>query len=345
MIIKKIYKNILKIESLTIGGLIMSKIYSAVKLPQSAQKIIKDEGIELLMHDKLDTPDKEDIIKNLKGADALISGVNVEITDEIIEKSKDLKMIANVGAGVNNIANKKASQKGILLSNTPSRNSIASTAEHALLLILAVSRKLLENQKIVKENSFSGRQVMGYLGGHQVSYKKLLIVGFGKIGQEIGRMAKAFNMEIYFYNHGDLSRFDKAKEEIGAKYINLEEGLKITDYVVLQVNYTKENYHLIAKEQLMLMKKSAYLINTSRGAVVDEKALVEALKKGKIAGAGLDVHEKEPNINSELIKMKQVVLSPHIGNDTIEARNEMAETAAKEAIRAIKGQDLQYQVK
>ncbi|MDO5018159.1 MAG: NAD(P)-dependent oxidoreductase [Lagierella massiliensis] len=320
------------------------KVYSAVKLPEETIKILEDADIKLNMFDKLDTPSEEEIIENVKDVDAIITGVNVTVTKKIIESSKNLKIIANVGAGVNNIDIESAKENNVLLTNTPGQNSVASTAETAIALMLTLSRGILKNQKMVKENSFEGWQVMGFLGGNQVSHKKLFIDGFGNIGKEIARMAKGLHMDIFYYDIKDRSEFKEAEEEIGAKFVEFEEGLKNADYIVLQMNYTKDNHHLIGEKELEMMKETAYLINTARGGIVDEKALYKALEVGKIKGAAIDTHEEEPKINEDLMKLDNVVLTPHIGNDTYEARVEMANTAAKDLVRVLDGKEPKYLV-
>ncbi|MDO5047918.1 MAG: NAD(P)-dependent oxidoreductase [Anaerococcus sp.] len=318
-----------------------NKVYSAVKLPEETIKILQDAGIDLTMHEEKTDPSEEEIIDNLDGVGALISAVNVDISKKIIEAGKDLKLIANIGAGVNNIDGKSAKENNISLTNTPGRNSVASTAETAIALMLAVSRGLLKNQKLVREDSFEGWQVMGFLGGHQVSDKVLFIDGFGNIGQEIAKMAKAFNMDIYYYDIKDRKNFIEAEERTGAKFIDFDQGLKIADYLILQMNYTEDNHHLIGKKELSMMKDKAYLINTARGAIVDEDALADALRDKKIAGAGIDTHEQEPKFNQRLKELDNVILTPHIGNDTYEARIEMANSAAYEVIRLFEGKDLE----
>lgn len=320
------------------------KIYSTVKLPEESYKKIQNEGYKFLMHNRLDTPSEEEIIENSKDADVIISAVNVNITKNIIDNSNNLKLISNVGAGTNNIDVKSAKANKIKITNTPSRDSVASTAEHALGLMLALSRNYLKNQNLVENNNFNGWQVMGFLGGNQVSYKKLLIIGFGNIGQEIADMAKAFKMDIYYYNHGDLNRFRDAESKTGAKFIELEEGLKMADYIILQMNYTDDNFHFIDKKEIDLMKKSAYLINTARGKIVNEEALADALDNNQIRGVAIDTHEDEPKFNERLKKMDNVILTPHIGNDTYEARLEMANVAVDQAIKFLKGEELDFEV-
>lgn len=312
------------------------KVYSPVKLPEESQKIIEDAGIELVMHDELTTPSEDEIIEKSKDVDGIIAGVNVEITEKILKASENLKVVANIGAGINNIDTEAAEENDVKVTKTAGRDSVASTAELAITLMLATSRDVLGNQKLVKENSFEGWQVMGFLGKNQVSYKKLLIIGFGNIGQEIAKMARAFNMDISYYDIKDRNEFKDAEKETGAKFVELDEGLKEADYVILQMNYTDENYHFMDKDKLALMKKDSYLINTARGDVLDEEALADLLEEGKLKGAGLDVHEKEPKMNERLIKMDSVVLTPHIGNDTYEARLEMANSAAEDLVEALK---------
>lgn len=316
----------------------MSKIYSAVKLPESAVKIIKDQNIELNMHDELTTPEQEQIIENIKDVDGLITGVNVQAPAEVINANPDMKVIATVGAGFNNIDIEEAKKHNIAVTNTPVHKSVASTAELAITLMLALSRRVLPGQEMAEKNEFEGWQVMGYLGGNQVIGKTLAIVGFGQIGQYIGKLAQAFDMNILYVDHEEI------ETDINAEKVTLEEALKESDYVITQVNYNETSHHLFGKKEFEQMKDSAYFINTARGGVVDEEALFEALENKEIQAAALDVHEKEPHINKKLAKLDNVILTPHIGNDTYEARDQMAETAADQAVKALTGEALDHQV-
>ena len=316
----------------------MPKIYSAVKLPESAVKIIKDQHIELNMHDELTTPDQNQIIENVKDVDGLITGVNVQAPAEVINANPDMKVIATVGAGFNNIDIEEAKKHNIAVTNTPVHKSVASTAELAITLMLALSRRVLPGQKMAEKNEFEGWQVMGYLGGNQVIGKTLAIVGFGQIGQYIGKLAQAFDMKILYVDH------EEKETKINAEKVTLEKALKESDYVVTQVNYNETSHHLFGKKEFEQMKDSAYFINTARGGVVDEEALFEALENKEIQAAALDVHEKEPHINKKLAKLDNVILTPHIGNDTYEARDQMAETAADQAVKALTGEALDHQV-
>lgn len=320
------------------AGSVMPKIYSAVKLPDTAVKIIKDHNIELDMHDELTTPEIDVIIDRVKGADGLITGVNVQAPAEVIQANTDLKVIANVGSGFNNIDVDEANKYNISVTNTPVHESVASTAELAATLMLALSRRVLPGHEMAVKNEFDGWQVMGYLGGNQVVDKTLAIVGFGQIGQYIGKIAQAFNMKLLYVDH------EEKDTEINAQKVTLEEALKEAYYVITQVNYNETSHHLFGKKEFEQMKETAYFINTARGGVVDESALIDALKNKQIQAAALDVHEEEPHINEELVKLDNVILTPHIGNDTYEARNKMAEVAADQAVKALTDAELDYQV-
>lgn len=316
----------------------MTKIYSAVKLPDSAIKIIKDQNFELDMHDELTTPDQQHIIEKIKGVDALIAGVNVNVPSEIIDTNPSLKVIATVGSGYNNIDIETAKNHNIAVTNTPVHESVASTAELAITLMLSLSRRILSSHEMAVKNEFDGWQVMGYLGGNQVIDKTLAIIGFGQIGQYIGKLAQAFNMKILYVD------LEEKETDINAKKVSLEEALKEADYVITQVNYNEGSHHLIGKKEFEQMKETAYFINTARGGVVDETALADALENNQIKAAALDVHEEEPHINERLAKLGNIILTPHIGNDTYEARDKMAEVAVTQAVKALKDESLDYQV-
>lgn len=312
------------------------KIYSAVKLPKHIVKTLKDNEHTLVMHDELTTPSQQEMLKHVADVDAIISGVNTPIDKEIIENSTQLKIISNVGAGYNHIDLKAANKHNIDVTNSPAFESTASTAEHAVLLTLALSRDLKAAEQLTQDNKFEGWQVMGYLGGNQMSGKTVAIVGLGTIGQHIAKILEAYQMNIVYV--------DLVRKDVSYKRMTLEEALPNADYVVLQMNYTKENHHMINKDTFEMMKPSAYLINNARGGIVDEEALADALDQNKIKGAALDVHEHEPKINQRLRSRDNVILTPHIGNDTIEARNKMAETAADQVIKFFNESPLDYQV-
>lgn len=312
------------------------RIYSAVKLPEHVTQPLKDKGYNLVMHDALTTPTKEEILNNTKDKDALITGVNTAVDKDIIEASNNLKVISNVGAGYNHIDIHSAKAHNIVVTNSPVDESTDSTAENALMLMLMLSRDIKNAQPIAENNNFDGWQVMGYLGGNQMTGKTLVIVGLGTIGQRIAQMAQNFDMNIIYV--------DLEEKNVQYKRMDLEEALPVADFVVLQMNYMPENHHMINKNTFKLMKSSAFLINNARGGIVDETALADALDKNLIKGAALDVHEFEPQINERLRNRDNVILTPHIGNDTIEARDNMARVAVDQAIKALNNESLTYRV-
>lgn len=312
------------------------KFYSAVKLPEHVIQSLKDKGHVLIMHDDLTTPAKDEILSNIKDKDALITGVNTPVDKDIIEAGNNLKVISNVGAGYNHIDIDVANTHNIVVTNSPAPESTASTAENALMLMLMLSRNMNDAQSIAENNLFRGWQVMGYLGGNQMSGKTLAIVGLGTIGQKIAKMAEAFKMNIIYV--------DLEEKKVPYKRLSLDEALSIADFVVLQMNYTPENHHMVNYETFKMMKRSAYIVNNARGGIVDETALADALDQKLIKGAALDVHEFEPQINERLRGRDDVILTPHIGNDTIEARNSMVEIAIDQSIKALNRQPLQYKV-
>lgn len=320
----------------------MAKVYSAAKLPEEAIQLLDDAGIELEMFDEMDTPSEEEISKKAQDADVLISAVNVPVSDKIINENTHLKGITNVGAGFNNIDIETAAEHGIPVTNTPGRDSLASTAEHAVGLMIALSRRYIPNYKMTEKNEYPGWQVTGYTGGNQVYGKTLGVIGMGGIGQMIGEIGRSLQMELIYTKRNPLE--GDYDERVGATRVSQDELLERADYVILMAHYAPENHHMIAKEELDKMKDSAYFINAARGGMVDEEALADALEAGELAGAALDVHEFEPEVNERLAKMENVVLTPHIGNDTVEARLEMAETAVGQAIKIIKGEDLDHVV-
>lgn len=323
-------------------GDFMTKIYSAVKLPEVATRHLDEAGLEYEMFNELADPSEEEIISKLEelNAEILVSGVNVQVTENILRSAPNLKLVANVGAGTNNIDVNTAAELGIPVTNTPGDFSLISTAELAIGLMIGVSRNFQKNREMIDNRNFPGWQVMGYLGGNQVAFKNLFIWGFGGIGQEIAKFAKAMYMDVTYY---DINEIDlRIQRETGARPVELDEGLANADYVILMMNLTPDNVHLVNKDVLAKMKDSAYLINTARGPVVDEEAVADAIEAGELRGAAFDVHENEPVMNERLIEMPEVLLTPHVGNDTIEARNEMAETAIDQAVKFAAGKDLDF---
>ncbi|KXO16049.1 2-hydroxyacid dehydrogenase family protein [Peptoniphilus sp. GNH] len=284
---------------------------------------------------------KDQIIEALKDQEALLCPLSDKIDKDVIDACKDLKIIANYGAGFDNIDIAYARQKGIDVTNAPAPSSALSTAELTIGLILASGRKIVAGDKLTRRGEFHGWRPTFYLG-HQLKKKTLGIIGMGNIGKNVARLAKAFQMEVIYYNR---TRLDEKKEkEMQIKYVSKEELIREADFISLHTAFAPELKHMIGKSQFSSMKKSAILINAARGPLVDENALVQALKNDEIAGAALDVYEFEPQVTKDLLLMDKVVLAPHLGNATFEARMEMGVCAAKNLLAKKAGETLPNKV-
>ena len=253
-------------------------------------------------------------------ADILVSTFDAKVSGELIAAMPNLKLIANFGAGYNNIDLEACKVRGIRVTNTP-QPVIEPTAELAFALMIDIARRVSEFDRTVR----AGQAVFGVMNNlsHSLYGKTLGILGMGRIGQALARRAKASGMQIIYHNRHKLS--DEIEQKYEAKYVDFQTLLQDCDYMSLNLPYTPEVHHIIGKPELGMMKRSAYLINTARGAHVDEAALIEALKSGIIAGAALDVYEHEPAVSSELLNLPNVVLSPHTGTGTWEGRIAMCE--------------------
>jgi glyoxylate reductase len=264
-----------------------------------------------------------DLIEAVQKADVLVPTVTDRIDSKIIVRAgPNLKLIANFGTGVDNIDVKTALDKGIAVTNTPGVLT-EDTADMTMALILAVPRRLVEGVKELEDDHFKGWSPSWMLG-HRIYGKRLGIVGMGRIGQAVARRAKAFGLQIHYHNrkpvHPDI------EHELEATYWeSLDQMLARMDIVSINCPHTPATYHLLSARRLKLMKPSAYIVNTARGEVIDENTLARMLEAGQLAGAGLDVFEHEPAVNPKLLKLKNVVLLPHMGSATIEGRIDMGE--------------------
>ena len=259
----------------------------------------------------------------LEEAEVLVSTFDKAVTRDMIAVAPNLQLVANFGVGFNNVDIEACRERGIRVTNTP-QPVIEPTAELAFALMHDVARRTAEFDRKLRTGQAEPFGVMNNLS-HSLYGKTLGIIGMGRIGQALARRALAAGMTIIYHNRRPLG--DEAIRRLGdeVKYVTKDELLKEADFVSLNLPYTPEVKHLIGEEELKMMKQSAYLINTARGAHVDEEALVEALKNGEIAGAAMDVYEHEPQIHPELLKLDNVVLSPHTGTGTWEGRIAMCE--------------------
>ena len=310
-----------------------TRILITGNLPENVISPLKDKyNVEMNQEDRL--MDRQDIISKLKDKQGLLPMLTDSINEEVLNSAPHLKMIANFGVGYNNIDVRLAAARGIMVSNTPGVLTEA-TAELAFTLILSVSRRLVEGDRMVREGRFKFWAPMLFLG-REVTGKTLGIIGMGKIGEAIAVRAKSFNMKILYHNRKRIDYKDEKK--LGVGYVDLKTLLAESDFVSLNVPLTEETRYLIGKNELSLMKSTAFIINTSRGAVIDEKALVEVLRKRKIGGAGLDVYENEPALTPGLTELDNVILLPHVGSGTQETRIKIGKLAVENLIAGLEGQ-------
>ena len=268
----------------------------------------------------------------LAEAEVLVSTFDKPVPRETIEAMPHLRLIANFGAGYNNIDLEACKERGIRVTNTP-QPVVEPTAELAFALMIDVARRVSEFDRTVR----AGQAVFGVMNNlsHSLYGKTLGILGMGRIGQALARRAIASGMKVVYHNRHELTseRMNALRSEgVEAQYVDFQTLLQDSDFLSLNLPYTPEVHHIIGKPELGMMKRTAYLINTARGAHVDEKALVEALQSGIIAGAAMDVYEHEPSISSELLALPNVVLSPHTGTGTWEGRIAMCENVCDNII-------------
>lgn len=311
------------------------KIYVTRKLPKPAlDKLKKFFDVKINTMNKALT--KKELVDNVKGRDALLCLLADKIDSDVIKSNPELKVISNCAVGFDNIDVKTANKYRIPVCNTPGILT-ETTADLTWALMLSVSRRIVESDKFNRAGRFKGWDLMLFLGG-DVYGKTLGIIGAGRIGTAVAKRAVGFNMKVLYCDSKRNKEIEK--KPVNAKKVKMDDLLRGSDFVTIHVALTKDNVHLIGEKELKKMKKTSYLINTSRGPVVDEKALVKALKKGEIAGAGLDVYENEPKMARGLAELDNTVLTPHTGSASFETRTKMALTAVENAVRVIKGERL-----
>jgi glyoxylate reductase len=289
------------------------------------------DGIESRMRDLFDarlnvsdTPMDASALKDaVKSAEILVPTVTDRVGTEIIEAAgPELKLIANFGVGFNHIDVKTARARGIAVTNTPGVLTDA-TADITMTLLLAVTRRAVEGSDVLRSGKFAGWNPT-WMMGVGLRDRTLGIVGMGRIGEAVAQRSRAFGMKIHYHNRKRVSA-DVERELEATYWSDLDRMIPEMDIVSINCPSTPETYHLMSAERIGRMKRSAYLINSARGDIVDEAALADALEKGAIAGAGLDVFEKEPKVEPKLLAQKNAVLFPHLGSSTIEARTGMGE--------------------
>ncbi len=308
------------------------KIFVTSQIPEIGIKLLVKKGFEVEIFKGRKQIKSTELIKRAKNASALITLLSDDINKEVIDNLLNAKIIANYAVGFNNIDNIYASQKGIIVTNTPDVLT-ESTADLTLALILACSRRLIEGIELVKKKKFKGWAPQLLLG-KELNNKILGIIGMGRIGIAVAERAKAFGCKIIYYSnrHNYL-----AEEKTKAKKVSLDELMRKSDIISIHVPLNETTKNLIDKKKLDLVKRDAILINTARGEVIDEDYLIKMLKSKRISSAGFDVYLNEPRINPELLKLDNVIALPHIGSATHEARNKMSELVAKNVIAVLTG--------
>jgi glyoxylate reductase len=312
----------------------MSRIFVTLPLPSPGIDMLR-ERFEVTMLEAEGMP-ADTLKRHLAQTDpvGIIGMVNVPITDDIMSAAPHLRVIANYAVGFNNVDVAAATRRGVLVTNTPGVLTEA-TADLAFALLLAVARRVVESDKFLREGKFEGWKA-DLLLGSDVHGGVLGIIGFGRIGQAVARRGLGFNMSILYT---DARRANPDVEsQLRAQFVPLDDLLRKADYVTIHADLNDQTRHLIGERELKLMGPQHYLINAARGPIVDEKALVRALKEGWIKGAGMDVYEHEPQTEPGLTDCWNAVLLPHLGSATVTARAAMAETAARNLIVAVEGQ-------
>ncbi len=278
---------------------------------------------------------KEELVGKLREGNynALYCLLTNRIDADVLDAAPDLKIVANMAVGYNNIDVEEVTRRGIPATNTPGVLT-DTTADFAWTLLMSSARRVSEAERFLRAGKFHGWGPL-MMVGQDVHGKTLGIIGFGRIGRAIAKRAGGFNMQVLYYDRNPAD--PSPEKELNARLVSMDELLEQSDYVSLHTDYNPETHHLIGAPELARMKSTAYLINTARGAIVDEAALVEALKSGQIAGAGLDVFENEPEIHPGLLECENAVIVPHIASASLDTRNAMAMMAAENIIAVFEG--------
>lgn len=308
------------------------KIFVSREIPDAGIDLLKQAGMEVRIHAGSSPPGYDQLVKEAEDADALLTLLSDQIDDNLLAHATNLKIIANYAVGYNNIDIEACTRRNICVTNTPDVLTDA-TADLSFTLMLSVAKRITEGDHMVRSGQFKGWGPMLLLGG-DITGRTLGIIGAGRIGSAVARRAAGFDMKILYYDLEPNPALDKG----GAEFSDLDNLLSESDFITIHVPLIESTFHLIDKQKLAMMKPTAYLINTSRGPVVDEKALVIALREKTIAGAGLDVFEDEPRLADGLADLPNTVLLPHIASATVETRTRMSVMAAENIIQRANGE-------
>ncbi len=303
----------------------MARVLVADAIAESAVKQITDAGIDVVIRNAdTDGPVEEQI----KGFDGIVIRSATKVTREVIEAADKLKVVVRAGVGLDNVDQEAAKEHGVLVKNTPEAPT-ASVAEMVFSLMFSLARNITQADSSMKDERWEKKK----LKGTELWEKTIGIVGFGRIGQELARRAKAFDMNVLAY---DVLDIDEAVKKIGAQRVDLKDLIAKSDYISLHVPLLPQTKDMISDTEFESMKKTAFLINTARGGVVDEKALLRALNEDKIAGAALDVFENEPPVDWSLVRHPKLIATPHLASSTKEAQIRVGQLTAEKIIETLK---------
>jgi glyoxylate reductase len=308
------------------------KVLVTREIPDAGLRLLEGFDVAVLSEGP---PAREELLEAASGAAGILSTVTENVDAELMDAAgEDLRVVANMAVGYDNVDVDAATERGVVVTNTPEVLN-ETTADTAFMLLLAAARRLGEAERLLRSGGWDAWGPM-QLTGPDIWGKKLGVVGFGRIGQAVARRARGFDMEVLYH---DQYRSESAEKETGAQYLELDELLQTADFISVHTPLTPETTHLIGPEELDLMRPTAILVNSSRGPVVDEAALADALEEGSIFAAGLDVYENEPEVHPKLLELENVVLAPHIGSASIETRDKMAKLAAENLVAVLRGKE------
>ncbi len=313
--------------------MLQARVYLTRPIPDAGIEMLREQISDFHMNEEDRVLSREELKQAVKGCDGILSLLTDKMDAEVMDAAgPQLKVIANYAVGFDNIDLQAATERGILVTNTPGVLTDA-TADFAWALLMATARRIPESERYARAGKYKAWGPKLFLGGDFVG-RTLGIIGAGRIGSAMAKRATGWNMRILYT---DVQPNPNIEKEVGAQFVDMDTLLKESDYISIHVPLTPETHHLIDEAALRKMKPTAYLVNTSRGPVIDEAALARALKEKVIAGAGLDVFEEEPKIHPDLLELENVVITPHIASATHETRNKMATMAATNLIEALRG--------
>jgi len=308
------------------------KVLVTREIPEAGLRLLEDFDVTVLFERP---PERGELLEAVRGANGILPTVTEKMDAEVMDTAGEgLKVIANMAVGYDNVDVEAARERDIVVTNTPEVLT-ETTADTTFMLLLAAARRLGEAERLLRSGKWDAWGPKQLLGP-DVWGKKLGLVGLGRIGQAVARRSSGFRMEVLYY---DQYRNEGVEEELGARYLELDDLLRESDFVSIHTPLTPETRHLISERELGLMQPTSVLVNASRGPVVDEAALADALENKRIFAAGLDVYEEEPKVHSKLLELENVVLAPHIGSASIETRDKMAALAAENLRAVLRGEE------